>query len=218
MNGYKTKADLVYDLLIEKIVKGELQAGEKLVISRISKENHVSDIPVREALKRLNSEGYIDIFVNQGAVVKDLSTESIREITQIKAVLEGYATKLCVDYITAEDISILKKMNDDMRQIILRGETQGYSQLNMEFHQYMYRAISHTQLYEMIMDLWKKHTITKTVFSVVPIRMQDSIDEHEELLNLIIEKKYDEVEMCVRTHKMEAGETLAHGMQKIKDN
>ncbi len=218
MNGYKTKADLVYDLLIEKIVKGELKAGEKLVISRISKENHVSDIPVREALKRLNSEGYIDIFVNQGAVVKDLSTESIREITQIKAVLEGYATKLCVDYITAEDISILKKMNDDMRQIILRGETQGYSQLNMEFHQYMYRAISHTQLYEMIMDLWKKHTITKTVFSVVPIRMQDSIDEHEELLNLITEKKYDEVEMCVRTHKMEAGETLAHSMQKIKDN
>lgn len=214
MKGYKTKVDLVYEMLMGKIAHGDYQDGERLVISQISKENNVSDIPVREAIRRLESEGYVSVIANQGAVIRSFSQERITEIFQIKAVLEGYAARLSIDYLTPGDIDDLRALNDKLRKALQDGAEQEYSKLNMEFHLRMYRDMPYRELYGMIQELWKKYSITKTVFSMTPSRMQQSIDEHEEIIELIVHKKYDELERLMRIHKMRAGESLIQGMQQ----
>lgn len=214
MDGYKTKVDLVYEMLIKKISRGDYQDGERLVISQISKENKVSDIPVREAIRRLESEGYVSVIANQGAVIRSFSQERITEVFQIKAVLEGYAARLSIDYLSSDDIDDLRALNDKLRKALQDGAEQDYSKLNMEFHLRMYRDMPYRELYGMIQELWKKYSITKTVFSMTPSRMQQSIDEHEEIIDLIVHKKYDELERLMRTHKMRAGESLIQGMQQ----
>lgn len=219
MNGYKTKVDLVYEMLMEKISRGDYRDGERLVISQISKENKVSDIPVREAIRRLESEGYVSVIANQGAVIRSFSQERITEIFQIKAVLEGYAARLSIDYLTQRDLDDLRALNDKLRKALRDGEEQEYSKLNMEFHLRMYRDMPYRELYGMIQELWKKYSITKTVFSITPSRMQQSIDEHEEIIDLIVRKEHDELERLMRLHKMRAGYSLIQGMQqKVKSN
>lgn len=219
MNGYKTKVDLVYEMLMEKISHGDYQDGERLVISQISKENKVSDIPVREAIRRLESEGYVSVIANQGAVIRSFSQERITEIFQIKAVLEGYAARLSIDYLTQSDIDDLCSLNDKLRKALQAKEEQEYSKLNMEFHLRMYRDMPYRELYNMIQELWKKYSITKTVFSITPSRMQQSIDEHEQIIDLIVHKEHDELERLMRIHKMKAGYSLIQGMQqKAKSN
>lgn len=201
-------------MLIKKISRGDYQDGERLVISQISKENKVSDIPVREAIRRLESEGYVSVIANQGAVIRSFSQERITEVFQIKAVLEGYAARLSIDYLSSDDIDDLRALNDKLRKALQDGAEQDYSKLNMEFHLRMYRDMPYRELYGMIQELWKKYSITKTVFSMTPSRMQQSIDEHEEIIDLIVHKKYDELERLMRTHKMRAGESLIQGMQQ----
>ena len=66
----------------------------------------------------------------------------------------------------------------------------------------------------MIQELWKKYSITKTVFSVAPTRMEQSIDEHEELLRLIVQRDYDQVERLMRAHKMRAGVALVQQIEQ----
>ncbi len=208
MVGYKTKVDLIYEVLMKKIAQGDYQDGERLVISQISRENNVSDIPVREAVRRLESEGYVSVIANQGAVVRCFSKERISEIFQIKAVLEGYAARLSVDFLTPKDIEDLRRRNDKLRQALQENNMKEYSKRNVEFHLRLYQNMPQRELYNMIQDLWKKYRITTTVFSLAPTRMEESIEEHDEILRLITQKSYDQVERLMRAHKMRAGFAL----------
>ena len=214
MDGYKTKVDIIYEVLMQKIAGGDYQDGDRLVISQISRENGVSDIPVREAVRRLESEGYVSIAPNQGPVGRCFSKERLREIFQIKAVLEGYAARLSIDFLTPEDIRELHQRNDRLRQALEKNDMKEYSRLNVEFHLRLYQNMPQRELYGMIQELWKKYSITKTVFSVAPTRMEQSIDEHEELLRLIVQRDYDQVERLMRAHKMRAGVALVQQIEQ----
>lgn len=204
----KSKVDIVYEYLLSEMAQLHYQAGDRLIISQIAKECSVSEIPVREALRRLESDGYVRINVNQGAVAVGIDKNSINNIFQIKGVLEGYATRLGIDYLSVNDIRNLRAINREMWEAANKKEYSLYSQLNIKFHLYIYEKLPHKELTSLIMDLWKKWSITKTVFSVVPSRMELSYNEHEHIIQLIEGHRYAEVEEYVRQHKFHAAEQM----------
>ena len=128
--------------------------------------------------------------------------------------LEGYAARLSIDFLTPEDIRELHQRNDRLRQALEKNDMKEYSRLNVEFHLRLYQNMPQRELYGMIQELWKKYSITKTVFSVAPTRMEQSIDEHEELLRLIVQRDYDQVERLMRAHKMRAGVALVQQIEQ----
>src|SRR4051794_30353862 len=95
-----TKAEMVYMQLHEKIIKGVIPPGSRLVISQIAKEFKVSEIPVREVIQRLAQEGYITLHPHVGPTVNSLSEEEVREIFEIRSNLESLAARLSVDHIS----------------------------------------------------------------------------------------------------------------------
>jgi DNA-binding GntR family transcriptional regulator len=208
MSQYKSKVDIIYEILMNKIAKGAYKEDSRLIISQIAKQNHMSDIPVREAIRRLESEGYVEINANHGATVLEFSDEVIDEIFHIKGVLEGYATRLSVDYLTERDIKKLRSKNQLIRKAGAEHNYTKFAQLNMQFHLDIYDSTPYHELYSMICDLWKKWRITRCVFSLAPDRMEISFLEHEEILRLIEEKRYDQVELYVREHKFKAGQAF----------
>lgn len=216
MTQYKTKVDIVYEALMDSISKGAYRTGDRLVISQIAKDNHMSDIPVREAIRRLESEGYVQINANQGAVICNFTKERLFEIFQIKAVLEGYAARLCIDYLSPRDIRKLRSCNEQLRRALDEGNDKKFSQLNIQFHLGLYERSPQRELYGMIQELWRKYSVTKSVFSVAPSRMSTSVQEHEEILRLIEAKSYDGVEEAMRQHKFKAGYDLIARIEKLE--
>jgi len=214
MTKYKSKVEIVYETLMNDIAKGVYQPGDRLVISQISKQLNISDIPVREAIRNLESEGYVNIIANQGAVVSRFDKDVISEITQVKAVLEGFASRLSIDYITPRTIKKIRLLNQQMKQAFEENNLNKYSQLNMQFHLEIYNCIPTKELYKMICDLWKKWGITKTVFEIAPESARQSIEEHEEIIRMLEEKNYDEIELFVRNHKFRAGASLTTHLPK----
>ncbi|MCL2569222.1 MAG: GntR family transcriptional regulator [Oscillospiraceae bacterium] len=204
MNEYKSKVDIVYGSLLDRILNGTYNPGERMVISKMAREYGVSEIPVREAIRRLESEGYVTINANHGAVVKDMDTDQITQMFQIRGVLEGYATRVCVDYLQPEDFQKLEEINESMLRALKNDEASLYSELNIKFHLAIYECLPMFELYNMISDLWKKWQITSRVFNVAPSRASESYDEHKEILELLTKKEYDKVEMAVRRHKFKA--------------
>ncbi len=202
---YKSKVDIVYERIIQGLHDGTYKNGDRLVISRIAAQNEVSDIPTREAIRRLESEGYVTIRANQGAVVNIMEKEDVMEIFQIKSVLEGYAARIAIPYLNEEDYRNLRNINRQM-ELSQNEKTGGKTvDLNMQFLLYMYERIPQKKLLAMIQDLWKKWSMTKAVFSLAPERSLDSVKEHEEILKLMEQKLPDEVEQAVREHKVKAG-------------
>lgn len=205
---YKTKVDIVYEGLLSGIEQGKYEPGAHLVISQIAKEYQVSDIPVREAIRRLESEGFVCISANQGAVVYHFTPELIHEIVDIRAVLEGYATRLAIDVLTDKDYDRLRGINQELRESIAASDPDKISQLNVQFHMYIYERLPQHELCTMISGLWEKYRVTKKIFQIVPERSKNSCEEHETILCLMENKEYDKAEKYVRDHKMSVADPI----------
>ena len=103
MTGYQTKSEIVYHIILDRIISGEYKPGDKLIIRRIAKELNVSEIPIREAIKNLEAEGYVTHDANKSVLVWKCSRDEIDGVFHIKGVLEGYATRMSIDYLTPSD-------------------------------------------------------------------------------------------------------------------
>ena len=205
MEAYKSKVDIIYDFLLENIGRRNYKQGSKLVISQIAREMGTSEIPVREALRRLESEGYVEIRANQGAFVTGTTNGKILSDFQIRGVLEGFATRVAIDYMTEEAYSDLNEINKKMEQCWREGDQKLFGQYNMEFHQRIYQQIPQTDLRNMINDMWRRWSITRSVFALAPDTSKEILEQHELIIQMMRNKQYDEVEILVRRHKFRAG-------------
>jgi DNA-binding GntR family transcriptional regulator len=111
---YQTKSEIIYQEIKEDIINGKYKPNERIVISDVAREFGASDIPVREAMRHLESDGLIQSKPYVGAIVTNFDLADIRKIYQIRAVLEGLATRQAVDRIDKNGFkkleTILSKM------------------------------------------------------------------------------------------------------------
>lgn len=205
MEAYKSKVDIIYDFLLENIGRRHYKQGSKLVISQIAREMGTSEIPVREALRRLESEGYVEIRANQGAFVTGAANGKILSTFQIRGVLEGFATRVAIDYMSPKAYDDLEKLNQKLEQCWKEGDQKLFGQYNMEFHQRIYEQIPQADLRDMLNDMWKRWSITRSVFALAPDTSEEILRQHEQLIQMMKDKQYDEVETLVRKHKFRAG-------------
>ena len=202
------KVEQVYTYLLNEIVKGHYTNNDHIVISEVAAACGVSDTPVREALRRLESDSYVKITANQGAVVVGFSREAIIHTFEIKGMLEGYASRLSIDYLSPYDINMLRKINEDMHTAALEKQYDHFSQVNIDFHMYIYERCPMPELTSLIRDLWKKWSITKSVFSTAPTRMEESYQEHLQIISLIEQRDAEGLERFMRQHKANAARSM----------
>ena len=135
--GYVSKTDMVAALIREQIITGELPAGEQLRQRDVAQRFQVSQTPVREAMRRLESEGLVIGDTHRGFTVVEPDDGPVEENFQIRAALESLGASLAARKIDAAGLARLKELNDEMRA--LGGDHDGpggprYASLNREFH------------------------------------------------------------------------------------
>lgn len=213
MVKYQTKAEIAYGIILDRISDATYKAGDKLVIRQLSQELNMSEIPIREAIKRLESEGYLNHDANKSVTICELSKEELNEFFQIKGVLEGYASRLSIDYLSEEDIKEIEDINNAMKKAIEDGEINEIPALNQQFHMRIYRNIPNKELVSMITNLWNKWAITKRVFITSPERATHSVEEHDEIIKLLKNREYDEIETYTREHKFKSGRKMVESLK-----
>lgn len=201
MSKIGTRVDIVYNYLLEEILRGKYSEGNRILISEVAQACDVSNTPVREALRRLESDGYVKIMANQGAVSLGFPRAYILETFEVKGVLEGYAARISIDYLSENDFRNMESINERMIQAARSGNKDESSRLNIEFHMYMYKKCPYPVLLGMIDELWRKWSITKNVFPVVAERSEETYQEHKEIIRLARSRSYDALEQFIRSHK-----------------
>ena len=148
--GYVSKTDLVAALIRELIITGELEAGEQLRQRDLAQRFHVSQTPVREAMRRLESEGLLTCDTHRGFTVTAPDAGRVEENFQIRAALESLGASLAAHKIDADGVAALRELNDQMREI--GDDDPGYAELNREFHFTVY-SCAHSPLLLSLMRL-----------------------------------------------------------------
>lgn len=146
----KNMPDIIAEALREAILNGELKGGESLKQEEIAGIFNASMIPVREALRRLEAQGLVKIFPNRGAIVSALSADEVRELFEIRILLEKGALEFAIDNLIDEDLTYAESILTQMDGIT-DGST--LSQLNWEFHFTIYKASGRMRLMELIENM-----------------------------------------------------------------
>ena len=112
---------MVASVLREAIITGHLRANEPLPQDEIAAQLRVSHIPVREALRQLESEGLVTYQPNRGATVSALTSEEIREIYEIRVILETAAIRRAATRLTPLQLAAARALLDHDRHRSVRG-------------------------------------------------------------------------------------------------
>ncbi len=150
--GYVSKTDMVAALIREQIITGELAAGEQLRQRDLAQRFQVSQTPVREAMRRLESEGLVIGDTHRGFTVVEPDDGPVEENFQIRAALESLGASLAARKIDAAGLTRLEELNDQMRAM---GEDDPrYAALNREFHFSVYEYARSPLLLSLMRLLW----------------------------------------------------------------
>lgn len=150
--GYVSKTDLVAALIRELIITGELAAGEQLRQRDLAQRFGVSQTPVREAMRRLESEGLVVGDTHRGFTVVESDDGPVEENFQIRAALESLGASLAARKIDEQGLATLQVLNDQMRAIP-DGDPR-YAALNREFHFTVYSCAGSPLLLTLMRLLW----------------------------------------------------------------
>jgi len=204
----KTKNVAVYNKLRQSIIKGKLKPGQKVVMAELAKGFGLSETPVREAIRRLESEGYIDFTPHMGAIVTKIDEGELVEIYLIRIALEELATRLAVPHVVEKDIDFLNRKNHEMEVAIQQGRYENLAAINKAFHLRIYKAAPFPRLYKMICDLWDTFERWPSVFSYVPERAAASVEEHTKIIQALREKDTDQADQLIKEQKERTMEAL----------
>ena len=134
----QTIASMTVEALRERILRGDYPEGAPLRQDAIADELGVSRIPVREALRQLESEGLITFSPHRGAVVPALSLEAIEEIFELRAGIERELLRRAMPHIAAAQLQRAADVLDAYDAALARGEVAAWGALNWQFHSTLY--------------------------------------------------------------------------------
>jgi DNA-binding GntR family transcriptional regulator len=150
---YSSKSDIVCAMLRELIISGELQAGEPLRQRDLAERFGVSQTPVREALRLLESEGLVVNDPHRGSTVPESRNGFRQDNSLIRGALEGLGARMAAVAINDEQLASLRRLNDAMRA--LEDGDERYADLNRQFHFAIYEAAGSPVLMSMMRLLWR---------------------------------------------------------------
>jgi len=212
--AFKTKNEAVYERLRHDIIDGKLKPGQRIVISDLSKEFGFSEIPIREAIRRLDSEGLLQVTPHVGTIVTEIDEKEVTEIYLIRIELESLAAKLATPHLSETDLDFLNKKIQEMELGISKHNYEKLGLLNKDFHLRIYRAAPYPLLFKLIVDLWEKVQRTRSVFALVPKRAIASVKEHKKIAEALRSKDAALVERLVREQKENSMKTLVDYLGK----
>ena len=179
----KSLVDYIIQDLEDKIISGILEPGERIVEETLCKEFGVSRSPVREALRTLESQGYVTREPRKGVTVSRVTAKEIEDTYRIRANLESLAVYLAVKKQDPKVLQQLEKNHHKMTDLAEDGKVSGaYFNLNLQFHKILVDACDNKRLTQMIDTLVKQTRRYRAHILSIPGRIEASLKNHEMII------------------------------------
>jgi DNA-binding GntR family transcriptional regulator len=204
----QTLAGMTLDSLRDRILHGRFPEGEPLRQDAIAEELGVSRIPVREALRQLESEGLVTFHPHRGAVVSTLSLEEITELFELRAEIESDLLRRAVPRMTTADDARAREILGTYESALEAGEVSRWGEMNWQFHSALYAPSK--RLYTLNI-LSKLHQHADRY-----LRMQLALThgesraraEHRAIASAARKRDVRKASQLMRDHILDAGKTL----------
>ena len=192
--------DWVCDELREAIVNLRLRPGEPLREAALAEKLGVSKTPLREAFARLEQEGLVETTSFKGAVVTGYSERDLKEIYELRALLEGDAARAAASNANDTAILELRHVVDRSRKLRDEGDLVGLAELLGQFDVIVFSQVTNERIGSLIENLRAHLTRIGRLTESIPGRVEASVEEHAAIVEAIVARNPDEAERLMRVH------------------
>lgn len=212
-NDYKPLRDVIFNTIREAIIAGELKPGERLMEVQLADKMGVSRTPVREAIRKLELEGLVEMIPRKGAHVAEVSVKDIMDVLEIRASMDGLATALAAKRITPEEIKELKHVYSQFVTNVEKENVNGTIKKDAEFHDVIYRASRNDKLLQISNNLKEQVQRFRVIYLKGFGSTGDIIKEHEQIIEAITTKNPEMAQKIAYEHIRTQEETIIKALR-----
>ena len=200
MNEYLPLRDVVFNTLRQAILRGELKPGERLMEIQLANKLGVSRTPIREALRKLELEGLVNMVPRKGAEVADITEKSLRDVLEVRKALEELSVELACEKITEEEIEELKRVAERFKDTLNDQDVTKIAEADVAFHDVIYTATDNQKLILLLNNLREQMYRYRVEYLKKEEAYPQLIAEHEELIDNISKRNKEEATRIMCEH------------------
>lgn len=208
LDSYKPLRELVCENIRQAIIDGTFSPGERLMEIQMADEMGVSRTPVREAIRKLELEGFVVMIPRRGTYVADISIKDITEIYEVRTSLDVLAAGLAAERITEEELATLNGYLLEIGQHVANMDMDKIVAVDTAFHDVLYTASRNERLRSIINNLREQLTGIRGRSMSYPGRLIETMDEHRNLVDAIAARDVERAQHAARVHIENAEHTL----------
>lgn len=191
-------ADAVYAYVRDQIASGELSAGSRLDLDEVARALGVSRTPVREAVLRLEGDGFLQRDPYRAAIVTSIDASYVEETVALRVHTEGLAARLGCQRLSPEDIDEMRRHFRELEQVDHVADHAEFARLNAEFHGVLYRATNAPRLLAIIDTLGRHAERIRLHYQIT--RNVHVAEQHQAILDACTGRDPAEAQRAMRHH------------------
>ena len=186
--------------LREMIVSGQMAPGTRILQLQLqlAADLGISATPVREAIRQLESEGYLQSTPHVGASVREINREGLEEIYHVRSMLEGWLAREAAVRMTDADHAALRALSEEFNQFTRRGDHVAARRANYRLHRLVWERAAQPATLEIVNTLWAK--FPWDTLNYVPGRDERTMREHGALVAALQASDPDAAEGALKAH------------------
>ena len=200
MDEYLPLRDVVFKTLRQGILTGELKPGERLMEIHLANKLGVSRTPIREAIRKLELEGLVTMIPRRGAEVAQITEKSMKDVLEVRKVLDNLSVELACDRITEEEKELLQNACVDFEDAVKTGDFSMIAKTDVAFHDLIVAATRNIRLSQMVNNLAEQ--MYRYRFEYIKDSSQHSrlVQEHKEICAGIINGDKEKALAAIEAH------------------
>jgi DNA-binding GntR family transcriptional regulator len=193
-------ADKAYATIKKRIFDFDLMPGDRLSESELAEQARVSRTPLRQALQRLQHEGFVEAIPKVGWLIPPLSFEKFDELYDFRVLIECFAVRgLCKSAAERPELRALA----EIWQVPVRARLQDpvrVGELDEEFHRRIVDSTTNREMQRTYREITERMRIIRRLDFIKPDRVTATYDEHAKIISAIQKRRADEAQRLLRTH------------------
>jgi DNA-binding GntR family transcriptional regulator len=194
-------SDKIYHELKEKIITGQFPQGTKFTEETLAVTLGTSRTPVREAINRLASDGFVDLLPYRGAYIKKVSAKHVEEIYDVRKVLEGYAVVLAIKHITKQDLARISKQIDAYEKSkTIKDKLDTFVAYDEALHSTIINCCNNLRLIKILNDLYSAFDSFRILATKQLLHLDIGHEDHKKIYHSLETKDSDAARRAVELH------------------
>ena len=193
-------SDRIFEIIEKAILSGSVRPGERIIETELAKNLGISKSPVREALKKLEGEGIVQLVPRKGFFVRNIDRKSIDDLCDVMFIIELEAARLSLQKKTEAVCKKIDEILDQMKRHLRRRDYASYVSANRQFHGLFYDLTENEWILKISQMFFKESDMLRSLSLYTSDRFSRSIEEHYAIADAYKKGDKERLERAVKKH------------------